>query len=379
MLTRDGARMSVLMIILTSIGLIMLFSTSAIFAENTFHDPYYFFKKQIIYACLGLAFYMFFLFFNISYLKNKGWILYAVCAAALCAVLVPGLGHSAGGARRWIRIAGFTMQPAEFVKLAMVVFFADYFSKPDLKSGTAVKGFIVPLLLLGFICGIILLQPDFGTACAVGVFSMIVFYVAGVKMRYLGCAFLCALPAIYSLVFHAGYRRKRMLAFLNPWDDPQGIGFQIIQSFIALGSGGLFGVGLGQSKQKLYYLPEAHTDFIFAILGEELGFVGGLSILILFLAMIMTGIAIVKKIRDRFLFLLATGLVAMIGFQVVINIAVVTGSLPTKGLPLPFMSFGGSSLLMMMMAAGILTKIDELSVKTPKTGIPAQGGRVLKI
>jgi cell division protein FtsW len=221
------------------------------------------------------------------------------------------------------------------------------------------KGFIPVSLVLAVVCGLILIQPDLGTVLLIGMVAFLMFFCGGIRFFYLAGSFICFLPLLYEFIFKVDYRRKRILSFLNPWEDPQGISFQIVQSFIALGSGGLWGVGLGQSKQKLFYLPEAHTDFIFSIIGEELGFVGCGVIIILFLVLFTLGFKISFKANNLKAHLFALGITTMIFLQAVINMGVVSGALPTKGLPLPFISFGGTNLVMLMLGVGILLNISK--------------------
>ena len=280
----------------------------------------------------------------------------------LICVLVPPFSHAAGGAKRWLQLGPLSFQVSELAKFTLIVYLADFLSRKPLSTlQNFWKGFLPPALMLGVFLGLILLQPDLGTVIAIGLVAVILFYLGRARMVFLLASFLAALPALTLLLFRVPYRRRRILAFLDPWDDPQGIGFQIIQSFIALGSGGLHGLGLGQSRQKLFYLPEAHTDFIFSIIGEELGLIGTLAICFLFFVFLVLGIRIAVKALDLFGCLLASGIVSMICLQAIINIGVVTGSLPTKGLPLPFISFGGSSLLINLVSIGVLLNIAKQS------------------
>ncbi|MCG8432291.1 MAG: putative lipid II flippase FtsW, partial [Candidatus Omnitrophica bacterium] len=271
--------------------------------------------------------------------------------------LIPGIGREVGGARRWFRFRFISFQPSELAGLVMVFYLADFIARKQSMMKSFMQGFVPPLCILGVCSGLILLEPDLGTTMSIGMVVFLMLYVSGVRFRYLVSTVLAALPALYLLVFTVPYRRMRIMAFLNPWLDPRGSGFQIIQSQIALGSGGLFGVGLGHSKQKLFYLPAAHTDFIFSIIGEELGLMGTFGIVLLFMLLIYHGVKIVRNSRDRFDFFLAFGIVLMITLKAVINIGVSCGVFPTKGLPLPFISYGGSSLVMDMVSIGLLLNI----------------------
>ncbi len=302
--------------------------------------------------------------FNYSYYRPLSLYFLLLGIVMLIAVFVPGIGKSVGGARRWITFSGFAFQPSEAVKIILVVFFSDLMVRFQENDDSGIlKTFILPMLILGFCLGLIFVEPDFGMTMLIGTTVMIIFFAGGMKIRYLFTTFLAALPMAYCAVFRSAYRRKRILAFLNPWDQPQRNGFQIIQSFVALGSGGLFGVGLGQSQQKLFYLPEAHTDFIFSIIGEELGFMGCAFVLILFAALVSMCILLAMRIPDNFGRLLVVGIISMIGMQAALNIAVVSGSMPTKGLPLPFISFGGSNLVVNMTGIGIILNVARINLK----------------
>ena len=275
----------------------------------------------------------------------------------LFAVLIPGLGREVAGARRWFRFKFLSFQPSELANLAVIIYTADFIGRKGNIVTTFWKGFIPPVIILGLAVLFILAQPDLGTAVALGVVVMIMLFMAGLRLSYLLSLVLLSLPVLYILIFSVPYRRMRILAFLNPYLNPKGIGFQIIQSQIALGSGGLFGVGIGQSKQKLFYLPAAHTDFIFSIIGEELGLIGTAGIIVLFMIFIQQALKIIKNAPDKFGYFLSLGLVLMICFEAVINIGVSCGILPTKGLPLPFISYGGSSFIFDMISVGILMNI----------------------
>lgn len=358
----------IVVLLLVAIGIVMIYSTSAIYADEKFHDSYYFLKRQVLWFLIGLA--LFFVVQRLPYLtfRKLSLLILIVSLALLAAVFAPVLGKAAGGARRWIQISFMTLQPSEFAKIAVVIFLADFLARHQRKLREFFKGFLPCLLILGLCLGLIVMQPDLGTVILIGAVSFILFFVAGVRLRHLLILFLMSLPVIYEFIFKVAYRRNRMLAFINPWKDPEGTGFQIIQSFIALGSGGLFGTGLGQSRQKLFYLPEAHTDFIFSIVGEELGLVGTVGILALFTVLIVMGIRIALRCQDLFGQLLALGIVMLVGLQALINIGVVTGTLPTKGLALPFISYGGSNLMVNLLMVGILLNIAKFAGKKPLMG-----------
>lgn len=357
---------------LVAIGIVMIYSTSAIYADEKFHDSYYFLKRQLTWLAIGLA-----LFFAVSRfpypeLRKISLLILILSLAMLAAVFLPVVGKSAGGARRWLHFSFLTIQPSEFAKLAILVFLADFLARRQRKLGEFFRGFLPCLFILGVSMGLIVLQPDLGTVMLIGAVSFILFFVSGIRLSHLLTLFLLSLPVLYHFIFKVSYRRNRMLAFINPWKDPEGTGFQIIQSFIALGSGGLFGTGLGQSRQKLFYLPEAHTDFIFSIVGEELGLVGTTTVLGLFSILIILGVRISLKCQDLFGRLLSLGIVLLLGLQALINIGVVTGALPTKGLALPFISYGGSNLMVNLLMVGILLNVAKFAGKKSLMGHSVQ-------
>jgi len=356
---RERLLIFIIVLALLCVGIVMIYSTSAIFADSKFGSNYYFLKRQLIWVTLGLI--GFFSFSNIDYhrLRKFGRLGVIVAIVLLVAVFLPYIGRTAGGAKRWVSIGFFSFQPSEIAKYAMILFLADYLDRKQKTVQLFWKGFVPPCLVLGMCLLLIVAQPDLGTVIAIALVSLIIFFVGRVRLLHIATLILGSLPGLYVLLWRTPFRRKRILAFLDPWKDPQGTGFQIIQSFIALGSGGLFGVGLGQSRQKLFYLPEAHTDFIFSIMGEELGLIGTLSVVILFMLFLVLGMKITFYAPDFFGQLLAAGIVSMISLQTIINISVVTGSIPTKGLPLPYISFGGSSLLLIMIATGVLMNIAQ--------------------
>ena len=292
-----------------------------------------------------------------SKIRRYSRALILVSILLLVAVFLPGIGKEAGGARRWISLGNFSFQPSEFVKFTLIIYLADFLSRRQDVIKIFYRGFLPALVVSAFIGGLILLQPDFGTASLLVLVCFILFFVAGVNLKYIFSVLVLSIPLVYLLVFRVPYRLRRILAYLDPWKDPKGAGWQIIQSYVALGSGGLFGLGLGQSRQKLFYLPQTSTDFILSIIGEELGFLGTFSILILFVLFIWQGLKIALKAKDLYGALLSFGIVLMIGLQAIIHIAVVSGSMPTKGLPLPFISYGGSSLIFSLIGVGIVLSV----------------------
>ncbi|MCK4436588.1 putative lipid II flippase FtsW [bacterium] len=360
-MTKSSCLLFLLTFTLVSIGLVAIYSTSAISAEEKYGDSAHFLKRQLMWTGLGLAFMLIAMVTKYELLKVLSKPLLLLSVLLLIMVLLPQFGKEAGGARRWLRLGRFSFQPSEMAKLALILYLSAYLARKQDRVKELWRGLLAPLLVLGVVTGLILLQPDLGTGLLIGMVSLILLFVAGVRIIYLAGIGFSSLPALYLLIFRVPYRQRRILAFLDPWKDPKGAGYQITQSFMALGSGGLDGIGLGESRQKLFYLPAAYTDFIYSIIGEELGFMATAAIVILFLLFIWTGMRIAFRAPDLFGHLLGVGITAAIGGQAIINMGVATGSLPTKGIPLPFISFGGSSLLMNMVGVGLLMNISRHS------------------
>jgi cell division protein FtsW len=292
----------------------------------------------------------------LKYLKKISIPLLVLSLVCLLMVFT-NFGITAGGARRWIRVWPSAFQPSELVKLSMVVFLSWYMSQASYKKDKFLS-FAVPTGIMGVFQIIFLKQPDFGAVMSLGLLTMSLLFLSGIRLRYIFSLAVFAVPVIIKLISEP-YRWRRVVAFFDPWKDAQGSGFQLIQSLIALGSGGLNGVGLGEGKQKLSFIPEVHTDFIFSLIGEELGFIGAAFVVFLFFIMFLKGIAIARRASDPFAYYLAFGISIMIAIQAIINFAVVTGMSPTKGLPLPFISYGGSSLLVNMTAIGLLLNVSK--------------------
>lgn len=346
---------------LICLGMIMIYSSSSIYALEKYKDSAFFLKRQTIFVAIGALLTFGVMCFDYRRFKKFARPMLFVSLLLLLLVLIPGLGREVSGARRWFRLKFISFQPSEFAGLALIVYFADFISRKIDVLRTLTRGFLPPMAALGAVSILILLQPDLGTTLSICVVALIMLFVGGVKLSYFVTMFLLALPALYALIFSVAYRRNRIMAFLNPWADPRGTGFQIIQSQIALGSGGLFGVGLGNSHQKLFYLPAAHTDFIVSIIGEELGILGTLGVIALFLLFIKLSLEIIKGARDKFGYFLSLGLVSMLSLKAMVNIGVSCGVFPTKGLPLPFISYGGSSLIFDMISVGLLLNVARVS------------------
>lgn len=346
--------------LLVILGIVMTYSASAIYAEQVFKSPTYFLKRHLLYAVIGTVFLFFVAGQNTHLFKEHAREILFLSLILLVIVLLPFFGHEAGGARRWFRLGPVNFQPVEMTKIAVCLYLADYLSR-------RIKGvqrgewtvLLPPLLILVFTCGLILLQPDLGSAVFIFLVSAILFFLAGLRLRYVSAASLVFIPVFYFLVVRIPYRLSRITAYLNPWEDPQGSGFQIIQSLLAFGMGGWRGVGLGESTQKLFYLPQSHNDFIFSIIAEELGWAGAFGVLLLYGVILVAGLKMVKRARgnyEKFFFISLTLLVVL---QAFLNMLVATGLIPTKGLPLPFVSYGGSSLVFNLVAVGLLLGMDR--------------------
>lgn len=352
-------RISIAVIItfLISIGITMIYSSSGIYALGELGSKTYFVQRHVLFLFVGTLASFAVMAFDYRDLKAYAKPLMIVVIVMLVLVLIPGIGKSSFGARRWFRFGAFNFQPSEFAKLAILVYVADFLSRKQNKIKDFFEGFLPLILIMGLLCLLIVKQPDLGNSVLIASIVLIIMFAAGARLLHMGTLVLAALPALILLVVMVPYRWRRIKAFLNPMEDVQGVGFQLAQSHIALGSGGMFGVGLGKSAQKLFYLPAAHTDFIFSIIGEELGLIGTLSVVMLFAAFIWQGARIAKRVTDPFGHYLAFGIIVMIGLQAVINIGVSIGAFPTKGLPLPFISYGGSALIFNLMAVALLLNI----------------------
>lgn len=338
----------------------MIYSASAIYAYSNTGDSLYFLKRHFVYLGIGYLLMFIAMSVDIRMLQRYAKPIIGVAIILLILVIMPHVGKEISGAKRWFRLGAFNFQPSEFAKIAIIIYMADIISRKGNLMKSFIFGYMPAMIILGAVVGLVLLEPDLGTAVTIAILTLILVFAGGGRGMHILSFFLASIPVLYVLIFSAPYRRRRIMAFLNPWADKRGVGFQIIQSFVALGSGGLFGVGLGQSRQKLFYLPASHTDFIFSIIGEELGFVGASAVVILFFAFVWQGMKIVFKAIDTFEKMLALGIVTLIAFEAVINIGVTAGAFPTKGLPLPFISYGGSGLVFHLMAIGLLLNISKV-------------------
>src|SRR5262245_5383198 len=341
-------------------GVVMVFSSSAVYAKERVGDPNYFSFKQLLAAILGLA--VMFVVMKIDYhIYRQPIVVFSLVAVVVgCLVLVFFLS-AAANTHRWIQFPGFSFQPSELAKLALIFFLAYFLEKRKGKINDIMFTLIPVGVIVGIMAGLIILQPDLGTAVDILLMAAILLFVAGLDLRWIAVSVILALPAFYVLVFSRKYRRDRILAFLHPSQDPLGIGYQINQSLLAVGSGGILGFGYMEGKEKLFYLPEAHTDFIFAVVGEEFGLIGTSALLVLFLVFLWRGLRTSSRAPDLFGFYLALGLTMMVCVQAFVNMSVVLGLMPTKGIPLPFLSYGGSSVVVMLAAVGILLNVSQQS------------------
>jgi cell division protein FtsW len=352
--------LAIIVVILLCIGVIMIFSSSGIYALQEMGDTCYFLNRHLMFLCLGIIAGLTVMSFDYRLLRKYAKPLLLISLIMLVFVLIPGIGKSSYGARRWFRVGPINFQPSELAKLSVMIYVADFLARRKSKVSSFIEGFIPLMMMLGAFCLLIVKQPDLGNSVLIASIVLIMMFVAGANLKHLGSLILLAAPVLYFLVAKVPYRLARIMAFLDPWQDSQGAGFQLTQSQIALGSGGIFGVGLGHSVQKLFYLPAAHTDFILSIIGEELGLVGTLCVIGLFAAFIWQGVRIVKRTTDPFGYYLGVGIMSMMGLQAVVNIGVSIGAFPTKGLPLPFISYGGSALIFHMIAVGLLLNISKI-------------------
>ncbi len=349
-------------LIMLGLGLVAIYSSSAVYAMDKYNSPAYFFWKQLTWIGLGTVAGLFLVL--VDHRKLRAWIkpMLAACFAMLIAVLV--WGREVSGAKRWLRFAGIGFQPSEAVKIALILFVADYCDRKRSRMNSFKQGLLPVLIVIGLFCGLILLQPDLGTPVLIASACLVVIFLGGAEWKHLAGLGLAGALFTFGAVWLKPYRRRRLMTFLDPWNDVSGEGYQLVQSLLAIGSGGIAGVGLGSSHSKLLYLPEPHTDFIFPIFSEEVGLAGSLILLSLFGLVAWRGFRISHRASSVFSSLLSSGITVMILLQALFNIAVVTGCLPTKGLPLPFISFGGSSLVITLAAVGILLNIS----RTMKTG-----------
>lgn len=352
-----------IIILLVILGVIMVFSSSYIMAYKWYHNSFYFFSRQAIFAVIAMV--IFFIAMKIDY---HFWQKFAIpilvlSVFLLVAIYFPGFARHVRGAKRWLSIGFLSLQPSEIAKFALILYIADCLTRKKAKDiGTFLRGILPIFIITGLIFLLIFNQPDFSTAIVIIGCSFIMLFIGGSKITQLFTLIVLLVPPGLFLAMGKDYRRVRLLSFLNPWEDPLRSGFHIIQSLLALGTGGLSGVGIAESRQKFFYLPDQHTDFIFSIIGEELGFLGTFFVIVLFVLFLWRGFLISLKAKDNFGLLLASGITSIITFQAIINISVVTKLIPTTGINLPFISYGGSSLMVNMFCCGILLNISKNSL-----------------
>ncbi len=342
---------------LVGIGIVMIYSASSALAMKKYGSDYYFLKKQIVSGVLGIALLIACRHIPYRLYRVMAYPLLAVALVTLLALKLTPLAYTAGGSTRWLHLGPVTFQPSELARFAMVIYLAYSLSKKQEMIKAFSIGFVPHVVVLGILSGLILLEPDFGSVAILAAVTWIMLFVGGVRLLHLSAALLVLLPAAFMLMMNASYRIKRIMTFLDPWQYSSDQGYQIVHSLMAFGTGGIWGTGIGKGYQKLFYLPEPHTDFIFSVIGEELGLVGVVVILALYGLVLYRGIRIARGAQDTFGALMALGLISAIGLQVCVNMGVALGLLPTKGLPLPFLSYGGTSLLLSMASVGILMNI----------------------
>ncbi|MDQ7780988.1 MAG: putative lipid II flippase FtsW, partial [Planctomycetota bacterium] len=347
----------VLALTLAVFGIVMIYSASFIAAENSnkFPDGYFFLRKQIVWLMISLLGLFLASQIDFRFWRRVAIPFLAVCMVLLCVVLVPGVGTQVGGARRWLRFGALGFQPSEMTKLAVVIFMGWFCARDPKRVRRFFSGFVLAMVVLGMTCGLVLLEPDIGTAFFIGLMGCSLFVIGGGRLAFILPSVALAVPCGYfALMTFFPHARDRITTFLNPDLDPLGKGHQIKQSLIALGSGGDFGVGLGMSRQKLLFLPEEHTDFIFSVIGEELGFAGAIAVILLFVLLFWYATKVALGTRDPFARVVAFGIGLWTACQAAFNIAVASAAIPTKGISLPFISFGGSHLFCSFVAIGVL-------------------------
>ncbi len=348
----------VVTLLLVFVGLIMVFSASAVIAKERYHSGYFFLMRQMGWAVAGFIAMMVGMRVDYKRLKHPAVVFSLLGLTTLMLISVFFLDR-AHNTHRWMHFGGISFQPSELAKPVLILFLA-FFLESRIKSMDDWRNTLIPAALPTFVFVVLIVfQPDLGTAIACAAITVCILFVAGLDLKYLAYACLASLLPLYFLIFHVAYRRDRIFAFLNPYSDPQGRGFHIIQSLIAVSTGGLTGVGLMEGKEKLFYLPEPHTDFIFSVLGEELGLVGCLAVVLLFAAFLWRGVRTALRTQDIFGRFLAVGITSMVVVQAFINISVVLGLMPTKGIPLPLISYGGSSIFITLACIGVLLNITK--------------------
>ena len=351
---------------LVVLGLLIVYSSSFALGLLAFNDANYFVARQALWAAIGVVLLVTLMRLDYRWLRSISPLLMLVAIVALMAVLVPGIGLERNGAQRWITLGPLPpAQPSEFAKLALIIYVSAWLAGKGTYIQSFALGFAPFVIMVGLVAGLILLEPDTGTAAVVVLTTVTLFFIAGASMTHLAALLSIGSVTAFLLIISAGYRADRLIAFVDPGDDPSGVGFHTLQLLIALGSGGVGGLGLGASRQKFFYIPNSHTDGVFAIVGEELGFIGAIAVIILFGALIYRGFRVILRTRDEFGALLATGIVCWIAYQALINVGGITRAIPMTGIPMPFLSYGGSALAALLAAVGILLSISRQADQAP--------------
>ena len=344
----------IIVLVLALIGLVFIYSASCYSAEIEFGDKFFYVKKQGLSLAAGVIFMFLGLKLKTELLMKLKWVIFAVSVVLLALVFIPGLGVESYGATRWLNLGIFTIQPSEIAKFGFMIFLAGYLCEHSAKK---LSNLIIPILCALIICGLIIIEPNMSITMVVGASFLIMLFVSGLDVKWLFVLLIFVLLAGVGLIFAEPYRMERLFAFIDPWQNPKAEGYQLIQSYFALGNGGLFGVGLFNSRQKYLFLPFAESDFIFSIIGEETGFLGAFFIMLLFLGVIILGIKIARRSNSRFHALLVTGIISILAIQSIVNFAVVTGTIPPTGVPLPLVSAGGTSLVTFMFVIGLVVNV----------------------
>lgn len=337
----------------------MIYSSSYVWADYKFNDPFKYLRSQSIFLILGYVIMYIVSKYPYQNYKKLSNIIFGICISMLALVLIPGIGTVRNGSRSWFGLGGFGIQPSEFTKLGLIIFTSKYLESNERNLKNIKKGVFPILFILFLVFGLIMLEPDFGTGVVIVMTIIVLLFVSGVKMNFFIKIGILGLIGVIVLIIIAPYRLQRIVSFINPWSDPLGSGFQIIQSLYAIGPGGLLGLGFGNSIQKHFYLPEPQTDFIFSIISEEFGFMGVLIVSTLFLLIILSGFKISIRCEHRFGKYLAFGITFGLAFQTILNLMVVTGLIPVTGVTLPFLSYGGSSLIISLISMGVLLNISK--------------------
>ncbi len=350
---------AIMTLLVTSV--VMVYSSSSVVALTTYDDPTFFMKRQALWALVGLVVMAVTMRVDHDRFRDQRVViaLLVLSLVLLAATLLPGIGREINGSRRWLRLGMLSFQPSELAKFSLVVYISYFIAKKGTRLRDFKHGLLPAYVVTALFLVLTIRQPDFGATMTLAGVAAILLFSGGANLLHLAGTAAAAIPFVYIAVAHKAYRLRRVVAFLDPWSDPQGAGHQIIQSFLAFGSGGVLGRGLGEGRQKLLFLPERHSDFIYAVIGEELGLIGALAVLAVFVFILVRGVRIATRAGDSFTRLLALGLTLLICLQAMINMAVVTGLLPTKGIALPLVSYGGSSLVITMAALGVLLSISR--------------------